>query len=1417
MSVFYLKGQSNYGDSAGLTGYFYPLYTDASLIEGLYHTHTFTNLDDVVFYMPMGEMNHAVENPPSVSSYKGLAYQEYATYNVAEDDSIYYTNLPTAPQAVVSVAAYTPRQVSVPRERTTNVEASRVEDLIPIQLRESSETLISLLSDYYKYLNQQDQSSDIFNRIVSEQDIDSTSLSYLDRIQNEIAKTVPESRTLDRVSLYKRIVKYYSIRGSEESVLVFFRLFFDELVEVLYPKDFLLKPSDGKWNNNDSISNYLDFVEGYTGLDEKFNETNLNDSISFRDSNDSQIATGQIARIEKLASEGTIHPVADTDDGHIIELDARRSERYDDTNIEEPTFKPYDYVASADAQSTALLKNGVTYSPIEGFDFTANPSGSSFSGNHIDLGQIYQTEGITETTNRFSMVARIKPSGNMNSRSIGEIFNTGYAYPSHSLFINQNKLGVRVFRWGSFYGWDYSTFTGSTTIPLNEWSTVAVRGKRDFDATPESGGDGWVEVSVNGETWERVWDDADYGTPTSFNINNVLSSASQNFSYDIDNFTEDGTFNGKPRYTSTTLTKTGTGSSSFLESATEFSIQFYNDLTEINFPNQFSNENGVYGYWILSTAGLAGIIMWPDIDTTVEMYETSTSLGGDERNIKSQFSPAWQSYLANEVSKGTGIGNGPNNSGSARTNFFDVIKDFNRQLQHSNGGRSVRYPIHYLQGGYTADPNTPEASFESNDKQLTWVTTKEFLDVKDKSGHLRLGVHRWSNYFQGNILHFSYLNKELGQTNLGKIHDYYSLFYRNHWGLRVNVDNNASIISANSITDLANNVYSLEDLSSPLIDSFWTYDENKYGSVLTGFKIASSSNSGTINWGDGSFPLNYISNIATQHTFGPVSSLQGSYEGTKGFVSNNIKLQDSDYWQDYSYEIRSGIQNTEWLNEYLRLVHPAGMKLFAALLLQIIRKNIWTGYTNYREPNPQEEGQLSKWLKKLIPPSRVDSINEDGYHMPFYQPGWLSSDVRSVSLLLRALVFAGEDARSGGDLFERSVQIVLRFLIDSNAQTRNQLVLEQQLGAQKFFDSNVRSGDYAYLTSNELNSNKTKLELSQSLETNLVANYLPWSLGTGDDLTYGTFPYSWLDNGDSNENIRLFRTDPFNKTNVVWIAKDQDTNNNPEGGFHTPIVPIDASENKAYRFSVWMKQPNDNGRKYFGVYGLDSGGDYTSDSLRFSSDTSGGNYNKYFWSGDLPTNDEWYLIVGFVRAEDGTTQKQLSNEFAGIYNTSGEKVKTSNTEVKYLSDIVGLRLRAYHFYNTVNQGDEVELWGPRIEAVDGNEPTIKELIFPTIDSDILYGINERPKQKFVYKFNNFSTNVIGVTEQVNVNSFTTNDVNYYNQLNYNENLKFIDTTKIGSYYDVTISDMTNVEESEYVTQSDDERNQETIYISGESN
>lgn len=1515
MSVYYLKGQSNYGDSAGLTGFFYPLYTDASLITGVYHTHTFVGLDDVVFYMPMGEMNHAVSAAPSVSSYNGSAYQEYATYGTNDEGLVTYTNITAlSTKQVVSVAAYSLGAQAAPKARVTNVESSRVEDLIPMQLRQSSETLIALLSDYYNYLNQQDQTSNIFNRIVSEQDIDETSLGYLDKLQNEIAKTVPDSKTLDKVSLYKRIVKYYSIRGSEESVLVFFRIFFDELVEVMYPKDFLLKPSSGKWKNSDKIENYTDFIEGYVDKGENFSEKNLNDVISFRDNNNLQIALGQIRRVESINIFET-HPV---NDNHIIELPANDYTLYDNTNLDEPTFKLNNPAAGGPAQAIALLKNGVLYTPTEGLDLSASSGGggSGYARAHVDLGQVYSSENITETTDEFSMVARIKASNFYGA--IASIFNADYAFPSHVVYVSSGKLGQEIWRWGSFYGYNTDYNSGSTSIPINEWSTVATRGKRDSAATPASGGSGYIDVSVNGETWERVWDDSDYGTPTSFNINKFYTTADA--VYSLSNFQEDGTKNGKPRYTTaiSNLSKSGSGTGNVFLNAfaaqfnvTKFEIYFENDLTlaPLN-QSGIQNDQGVYGAWILrpadGSATVYAFAVWYDIDSTVEMSEISANQGvnvGIAGQIPTSAINTTIFPDATSIGNGDYAGHGPNDSGSARNNFYEVLKDYNRRLRKGNNPPSYieRKPwLNYqmlFTGGSQYVSSGAAIEFVSNDKKLTWATTKDFLDVKDKSGHLRLGVHRYNHYYSGKILHFSYFNKAVSQSELDDIHEYYTSFNSNKWGLRVSVNEDASIIAAKEIVRLGE--YTLTDITGPKINAFWTYGEDKFGSVLTGFKVA--GNSGTINWGDGSIPITYTDNIATQHTFGPSPALQGSYENRKGFLSDIDKIQDSYYWQDYSYEIRSALPNNEWINEYLRLVHPAGMKLFAALLLQIVRKNIWTGHKDWDENNPQEEEQLKSWLEKLTPPSRRSDVNEDGYHMPFYQPGWLSSESRSLLLLIKALVFSGEDARSGGDRFERAVKLFISFFTELNAKTRDHHVLEQHQGAQKFFDIKTRVADYAYLTANELGNDEIKLRPSQSHESNILADRLPWSLGSGHDDAYGTVSSSrWDMSGSTSENNRTYRNDPFGKLNIAWIGKDLDDSTAWDGGvMNSPVIDIDASrtkltlgsgsgtyqvgenvtqtngsltitgevsvvgtgeidvssvvasdgtntgfsitagsignvigsdsgveyevtaidvdtsKNKTYRFSVWMKQQKDyttgemvpetfttvdgEGDIIFAMNARDTSGDEHADDSVLNASTGVVDEFPHFRSRfDLPANDTWYLLVGFLRPEDNTTTTTLSDSFGGMYDTSGIRVNTTIDEYKYLSDVNGLGIRAFIYGNSRNIGDEVEIWGPRIDVVDGKEPSVQELIFPTIDSDILYNIKSRPSSQVVYKLNNFSTGVFGFTYSSDLHSVVTNDINYGNQLNYNENLKFIDTTNIGSYYDVAISDMTNVEESGYI-------------------
>ena len=115
----------------------------------------------------------------------------------------------------------------------------------------------------------------VMNTIEQAMDIDNNSLNYLELMQKEIAATVPRSVTVNKRNLYKQIIDFYKLRGSRDSIEIFFRLLFNDTAEVEFPYDYTLIPSSGAWDTNSSLprgGQYLD------------NKGFLSDNIKLHDS-----------------------------------------------------------------------------------------------------------------------------------------------------------------------------------------------------------------------------------------------------------------------------------------------------------------------------------------------------------------------------------------------------------------------------------------------------------------------------------------------------------------------------------------------------------------------------------------------------------------------------------------------------------------------------------------------------------------------------------------------------------------------------------------------------------------------------------------------------------------------------------------------------------------------------------------------------------------------------------------------------------------------------------------------------------------------------------------------------------------------------------------------------------------------------
>ena len=146
--------------------------------------------------------------------------------------------------------------LSVADARPRNTESVRARDLIPDSLQSNAKTFTDLIEEYYKFLNQDGLPSREIASIRTLKDIDKVSERYLEKIEELIGKSIPQSRVINKIELYKIIVKYYNTRGSEDSVHSFFKIFFNEFVSIFYPKDFLFNASSGLgyWSSRDVLN-----------------------------------------------------------------------------------------------------------------------------------------------------------------------------------------------------------------------------------------------------------------------------------------------------------------------------------------------------------------------------------------------------------------------------------------------------------------------------------------------------------------------------------------------------------------------------------------------------------------------------------------------------------------------------------------------------------------------------------------------------------------------------------------------------------------------------------------------------------------------------------------------------------------------------------------------------------------------------------------------------------------------------------------------------------------------------------------------------------------------------------------------------------------------------------------------------------
>lgn len=131
--------------------------------------------------------------------------------------------------------------------RKTSKISALIPSLFPDHVVANYPRLIEFAQAFFEYLEEQNKSSYYQNSIPLQRDIREQDPEFLEYIQRELGILNAQRFAADPKVFYDNIAQIWRSKGSEESIKAFFRIFLDDEVDVFYPWESVLIPSDGRW------------------------------------------------------------------------------------------------------------------------------------------------------------------------------------------------------------------------------------------------------------------------------------------------------------------------------------------------------------------------------------------------------------------------------------------------------------------------------------------------------------------------------------------------------------------------------------------------------------------------------------------------------------------------------------------------------------------------------------------------------------------------------------------------------------------------------------------------------------------------------------------------------------------------------------------------------------------------------------------------------------------------------------------------------------------------------------------------------------------------------------------------------------------------------------------------------------------
>ena len=888
--------------------------------------------------------------------------------------------------------------LSIADGRPRNLESVRTQSLFPDNVQSGAANIIAFIQEYYDYINTHGLPSAEIGSVITDKDIDVASNDYLDNIGNLIANNIPNSTSLDKVSLYKIIVKYYNTRGSEDSIVAFFKIFLNETVSLFYPKEYLFAPSSGaiNWDPYDvpPLERTTPPVNGVA------------DTITVNNSG-----------LENLI---LVEP-----DDKILVLD-------NSSNLLLTTLPRL--------QTGGITINFPTLTYAGLYDGRAAYTGPTAALTNI-LWQpyaLYWDSYNTQWTLRGG-------AGKTLTMQVS-LYDSGYTQYDYELTLVEDGLFNNKPRYRSLTNpFQQCFYVRGVVAADNRWYFYF--GVDNFAVLRSTANFSSPELVAS---WESIFNDPEHPQYAEFAILPVVTSTGTNAAYWYSKLN---------------------AQSSNIQPPTDNASAWDIATTTANDAN--------------SGAVAATLFVNPDGNNNTILY--TALIPGTSSNYLSIAYAAPVSTSANITATidGDAITIVPSAKGVMAISGISTPSGLNVRLI-STGAYNGNKP-QYSQSGATAGVNNMVLSHNGS----AWTLTR-----RDGTNTITYQAEAASSADFPDGITFSAPTVGSGVPTISAA-----------------VSTAAQVIAAVNTTTVGVyiNAAASGDVSGSVAATARTY--------LTGGTAPTSPTTGVpfLHYSDGDAAAtqptngNLFARTGTwpnRHVYKCIddgSSLGHSiiwqlqndlpgwrewrYDDHKGFASDDYKIQDSRYWQNYSYDIQCNSDPSTWRDAFLKFVHPAGLKLFTSLLLEMQSLNVWDSPISYQLTNPQDR---YSWLSALNP---TDIYQR---HTPKYQPGWIS--LAGIEYIFTAL-FAG-----GSIALSREVIMVFQFIMAS-AYSERQLISQEYdlngikfrdpsrlgdgfLGADRTIQSMINSGLESYVFKNlNVASVVRQGSGSASTQTNLTTNY----------------------------------------------------------------------------------------------------------------------------------------------------------------------------------------------------------------------------------------------------------------------------------------------------------------------------------------